>query len=162
MAWHDALSKKQLKKDAQKNKEDRAAARDRKREYARALESLESSNKYGAKAEVTEAGVRFDSGAERGLYAQLQLEERAGLLSNIRLQQHVHLTLARILYVADFLIFDHALGCDVWCEMKGFETPEWRIKRRLWIHYGPGLLRIYKKDYKTERIFIHEEIKPAA
>jgi len=32
-----------------------------------------------------------------------------------------------------------------WVEFKGFETASWRIKRKLWLHYGPGPLEIYKK-----------------
>jgi hypothetical protein len=35
----------------------------------------------------------------------------------------------------------------VWAEAKGFETDPWKMKK-LWKHYGPGKLEIYKGNAK--------------
>lgn len=97
------------------------------------------------KNERTEqAGISFSSKGEAGLHQMLLLMEKAGEVSSIRVQDHVYLTDARILYIADFVVWDVKLSETVWIEYKGFETDVWRIKRRLWMHYGPGKLRVYK------------------
>lgn len=103
---------------------------------------------------VKHAGMSFASKGESRCYDMLVLEEQAGLISNIRAQASVYLTDARILYKPDFCVFDHKLNEDVYVEYKGMETPVWRIKRRLWMHYGPGRLRVYKGKN------LHEEIIP--
>jgi hypothetical protein len=50
------------------------------------------------------------------------------------------------------------LSKEVWVEFKGFETAVWKIKKRLWKHYGPGILRVYKGNEKT--IALVEEVIP--
>jgi len=74
----------------------------------------------------------------------------------VQCQDHVYLTDARILYIPDFkcTTFD---GTFYWVEAKGLETTDYRIKRRLWQHYGPGDLHIYKGS--AARPFLHEIIK---
>lgn len=104
------------------------------------------------------AGYSFASKGEAALFSQLKLEERAGHIKDIQVQSHVYLTEARIDYVADFKIFDIKLNQIVYIEFKGFETPVWRIKRRLYQHYGPGRLRVYKQI--GNRIAMTEEIIP--
>jgi predicted nuclease of restriction endonuclease-like RecB superfamily len=74
----------------------------------------------------------------------LKALELAGELSIIQVQPQVRLSAAEILYKPDFLIQDLKINERVYVEYKGYETPEWRIKRRLWMAYGPGKLRIYK------------------
>jgi len=70
----------------------------------------------------------------------------------------VYLTKARILYIPDFKVFDHGLGDFSWEEFKGFETDTWRIKRRLWLNYGPGILNVWKAN--RAGVYLHETIKP--
>lgn len=115
-----------------------------------------SENKYGAK-KITAHGYSFASKGEAACYEMILAEARAGMIDKeIQVQDHVYLTDARILYIADFKIKrDEEFE---WIEFKGFETDVWRIKRRLWIHYGPGRLRIYKQ--KAGRLILDEIIDP--
>lgn len=98
-------------------------------------------------------GRSFASQLEASVYTMIK-----GLgYEVLQCQDHVYLTNARILYVADFKCKSKA-GIICWVEAKGFETSDWRIKRRLWQHYGPGVLHIYKGSAK--RPFLSEEIVP--
>lgn len=83
----------------------------------------------------------------------------AGEIDDITVKpKNVRLTAAKILYIPDFSIIDLKLKELVYVEAKGFETSDWRIKRRLWLHYGPGLLRIYKGTAKS--LTLTEELRP--
>lgn len=113
--------------------------------------------KYGS-TKVSHAGYSFASKAEAGLFDLLSLLERAGEIRNLKCQDTVYLTEARIQYRADFTAWDIKLEQQVWYEFKGFETDAWRIKRRLWMHYGPGILKVYKG--RAGAIRLHEELKP--
>lgn len=108
--------------------------------------------------ETKYAGLSFASKGEAECHAMLQLMEKGNELTIEKVQDHVYLTEARILYIADFKI-KLANGDAAWVEFKGFETDVWRIKRRLWMHYGPGKLFVYRKD--KGRIFLHETLEPA-
>lgn len=94
-------------------------------------------------------GFSFDSKAEASLYAILRLREAAGEISDIAVKPNVHLTDAKILCIPDFSYIDATSGSTIYAEMKGFETPVWRIKRRLWKFYGPGPLEVYMGSYKN-------------
>lgn len=102
-------------------------------------------SKYGA-TRVKQAGYSFASKLEAATHQLLKLLEAAGEITVDQVQASVHLTDARILYKPDFKITDLSTGEPVWVEAKGFETPEWRIKKRLWEHYGPGDLQIYRSS----------------
>lgn len=112
-------------------------------------------NKFGNKP-ASSGGRSFQSKAERDLFTYLDSLQRVGAISNLKCQTQVHLTDSKILYKPDFSFEEN--GVKVWAEMKGFETDVWRIKRRLWMHYGPGELRIYKK--LGQNISLTETIKP--
>ena len=103
------------------------------------------------------AGYSFASKGEANCYLYLKALEQAGEVKILQTQVQVFLTDAKILFKPDFLVRDLKLDQDVYVEFKGFETPEYRIKRRLWQHYGPGLLRVYKGSGNAIRLF--EEIK---
>lgn len=103
--------------------------------------------KYGA-TRVKHAGHSFASRLESALYTELLLREKAGEIKEIQCQDHIYLTKARILYIPDFKFFSIKLNTYVWAEAKGFETAIWRIKKRLWEYYGPGVLEIYKGSHK--------------
>jgi hypothetical protein len=81
-----------------------------------------------------------------------------GELKDLKCQDRVKLTDAEIVYVADFTAWDVQLNQQVWYEAKGFQTPEWKIKLRLWRCYGPGILRIYMGSAKSFKM--HEEVIP--
>lgn len=99
-------------------------------------------NKFGAIRD-TRAGRSFASKGEAQLYDYLIVKQRAKEISDLKCQVSVYLTNARILYIPDFSYLEY--GEKVWAEFKGFETAIWRIKRRLWKHYGPGRLEVYTK-----------------
>lgn len=113
-------------------------------------------HKYGAKKVEHHAGYSFGSKLEAAVYNILYLLQKAGEIKEIQVQDSVYLTDAEILYKPDFRVTCPD-GFVYWVEAKGFETPEWRIKRRLWMKYGPGELQIWmgsaSKPYLKEKIF---------
>lgn len=113
--------------------------------------------KYGRK-KVDHAGYRFDSKLEAALFDELKLRERAGEISEIQAQDTVYLTLARIMYKPDFKFMNNSSGEYEWAEAKGFETTDYRIKRRLWQWYGPGKLYVYHGSHS--RLMLKETIIP--
>jgi predicted nuclease of restriction endonuclease-like RecB superfamily len=118
----------------------------------------EKKNKYKAKR-VEFNGRAYASKAEAITGAWLQMLCKNGLIGNIRHQQKVYLTDARIGYIPDFVIWDTVLRQDVYVETKGFETNEWLIKKKLWKFYGPGTLRIY--NVRNGQVILLEEIVPS-
>ncbi len=98
--------------------------------------------KYGNEVD-TRSGRSFSSKGEARLFDYLQWLEKAGEIEIIQTQANVHLTDARILYVPDFKLKNLKTEEIFYAEFKGFETTDWRIKRRLWKSYGPGKLDIY-------------------
>lgn len=107
---------------------------------------------------VKKLGYSFDSKLESAVHDLLLLRERAGEIKNIKQQVNIHLTLAKILYQVDFSHEDCKTGQEEYTEAKGFETAVYRIKRRLWLWYGPGKLTVYKGSYSKP--FIDEVIIP--
>lgn len=109
---------------------------------------------------VQHEGHSFASKLEAAVYQVLKLRQKAGEIDIIKHQDYVYLSQARIPYIVDFKIFDWKLGDFSWVEAKGFETPEWRIKKRLWSYYGPGPLEIYrgseKKPFLDEVLHLKE------
>lgn len=103
-------------------------------------------NKYNAKKTQID-GIVFDSQAEADFYEELKLYQEMKLLKIIKLQPKVYLTDAKILYKPDFLIEEN--GKMVYIDVKGMETQGFKIKKRLWKHYGPGILRILKRKGKS-------------
>lgn len=85
--------------------------------------------------------------------------EQGGEISDLRCQVRVSLTRAKIIFIPDFSVFDKALGETVFVEAKGRELEPYRIKRKLWTVYGPGLLRVYKGTKTKFKLF--EEIRPS-
>jgi hypothetical protein len=112
--------------------------------------------KYGNKKVETD-GYSFASGLEAALYEQLKLRKLTGEIESIKVQAKVLLTDAKILYKPDFECV-RTDGTKFWAESKGFETSDWRIKRRLWMHYGPGPLEIWKGSAK--RLTLAETLIP--
>lgn len=103
-------------------------------------------NKFNARKKEL-AGRTFDSKGEANLYLYLLADPE---ITNIKQQVSVYLTKARILYKPDFSYEKD--GELIYAEYKGFPTPIWRIKRRLWIHYGPGKLEVYMGNCQLQEI----------
>lgn len=98
--------------------------------------------KYSNK-KISHSGYSFASKLEAALFDHLKLREQAGFIADLKVQDTVYLTEARIMYKPDFRFFNLESERNEWAESKGFETSDWRIKRRLWECYGPGKLWIY-------------------
>jgi hypothetical protein len=104
-------------------------------------------HKYKIK-KVEHAGRTFDSALERDLYDDLLLRESRGELMNIQSQVTIYMTAARIGYRVDYAAWSRLRGRQEYFEAKGFPTPEWEIKRRLYRYYGPGPLYVYVREGK--------------
>lgn len=104
------------------------------------------------------AGRSFASQLEAGLFLMLQDMEQTGEVKDVRCQPHVFLTDARIEMIPDFSVHDLRRQELIYHEAKGFETDVWRIKRRLWVHYGPAPLWVWKG--RGTALKLVEEIVP--
>ena len=100
-------------------------------------------SKYNAK-KTTIGAITFDSKAESEFYLELKRLERLGDVEILEIQPKIHLTNAKILYKPDFKV-RHKSGLVEYIDVKGFQTAVFAIKKRLWAHYGPGVLAIIKK-----------------
>ena len=109
-------------------------------------------HKYNAK-KTTIDGITFDSKAEARRYGELKLLEKAGQIHHLKLQPSFVLlptftdstgkTQRGIKYVADFSYSENYV--QVVEDVKGVETPVFKIKAKLFRHQYPGLeLRVVK------------------
>lgn len=110
--------------------------------------------KYKSK-KVSLDGHSFASKLEASVYGMLKIRELQGEIKLLQVQCHVYLTEARILYIADFKC-ETINKEELYVEAKGFETSDWRIKRRLWQHYGPAPLEIWGGTH--QRPFLKETL----
>lgn len=100
-------------------------------------------HKYKAKRSER-AGYSFASKLEASVFDHLMLLQKAGEIKDLKCQDTVYLTDARIIYKPDFRFVDVKTGETIWAEAKGVELGPWRQKLKLWRFYGPGPLHIYK------------------
>lgn len=121
-------------------------------------EKRETESRFNNRRTKCAMGYNHRSLAEAALCAELRWQVKAGALSNIRHEVTVRLSDAEIRYIADWVVFDCALQCDVWYEFKGKEMARWPTIKRLWKHYGPGKLRIFKGS--AEKFRMVQEINP--
>lgn len=108
-------------------------------------------NKYNNKKTQVDMYL-FDSVKEAKRYRELALLERAGEIQNLELQPRFLLqegfkknnkTWRKLEYVADFKYIEN--GVTVVEDVKGFETKEFKIKRKLFEYKYPDLeLKIIK------------------
>lgn len=96
-------------------------------------------------------GISFASKAEAEYYLELQTYVNDGELKILELQPKVVMTTSLIKYVPDFKIQDK-FGRQWYVDVKGMETPVFKIKKRLWKHYGDGELKIVKKIGKKFKL----------
>lgn len=115
---------------------------------------LKSFNKFNSR-KVNLDGYSFASKLEAAVYGMLKIREIQSQIKILQVQCHIYLTDARILYIADFKC-EGPDKVEFYVEAKGFETDVWRIKRRLWKHYGPGKLEIWGGTHK--RPFLKETL----
>ena len=111
-------------------------------EYKQLMAKKQKPNKYhNVKTEVD--GISFDSRAEARRYGELKLLQQAGEIKGFMLQPSFSLP-GGIRYRPDFMVCN-ADG-TVWVEdVKGMETKEFKIKKKLWEAQYPWLeLRLIK------------------
>lgn len=108
-------------------------------------------NKYRAKR-VQYENFTFASQLEAAVYQLLKLRENAGEIELIQTQATVLLTKAEIKYIPDFKCLDLKTNTVFYVESKGYSTPEWNIKKRLWRYYGPANLEIWKGTHKNPHL----------
>lgn len=114
-------------------------------------------HKTNAKRTVVD-GKSFPSQLEANLYCHLKFLEKDHLVDEISLQERVELTLAKIAVKIDFYYFCRIKCMFRYAEAKGIETEKWQLIVRLWRHYGPAPLDIYKANRRG--IYLAETINP--
>lgn len=102
----------------------------------------ETGSKYKNEKHVNN-GVVFDSIKESNRYTELSLMQRAGLISDLRMQvpyelipnQYIDgkLVERKIVYLADFVYTDKD-GNTIVEDVKGMRTREYKIKRKLLLY----------------------------
>ena len=98
-------------------------------------------HKFGAKR-CERDGVNFQSQLERRYYDQLKLLQRSGDVLFFLMQVPFRLP-AGIVYRADFMVFYADGNCEI-IDVKGVETPEFKMKHKLLEEIYPITLRIVK------------------
>lgn len=95
-------------------------------------------------------GIRFASKLEARRYTELKLLERAGEVRDLVLQPRYQLMHGAALictYVGDFQYTDRRSGKTVTEDAKGVETPEFKIKAKLFAaQYGYEITLIKRKS----------------
>lgn len=86
--------------------------------------------------------IKFSSKAERRFYDQLKLLQRSGDVLFFLMQVPFRLP-AGIVYRADFMVFYADGNCEV-IDVKGMETTEFKLKRKLLEENYPLTLKIVK------------------
>lgn len=114
-------------------------------------------NKYNARTTTSPIiGRTFDSAGECAYAEHLAAREANGEISDLQFQAVVRMLDGHIAWKVDFSYIEHRLSEAVpkpqriWNEFKGFETPDFKLKRKIWVvGYGPGILRVtYKRKSK--------------
>lgn len=80
-------------------------------------------------------GIRFDSKREGAYYVDLKMLERAGEVTAVELQRPFQLCgpsgILIATYKADFVFWDNRTSKVRVIDVKGFETKEFRLKRKM-------------------------------
>jgi len=113
--------------------------------------------KYSNKSSLCAEGHSHRSKLESAVCQLLSLRKRAKEIISFEAESTVKLTRAGIRYIADFRCLTPG-GDALFVEAKGVETPEWRLKLKLWRFYGPGPLEIWKGTHL--RPYLHETVIP--
>lgn len=90
-------------------------------------------SKYGARRCVVD-GISFHSKAEGKRYAELKMLERSAIISMLTLQPRFELHVKGVKvgsYVADFHYYDKEKGVWVVEDKKGFRTPLYKFKLKV-------------------------------
>lgn len=129
-------------------------------EYDLDLKRISGSNKSLIKSKRSEIdGHSFGSAVEANAYAIFKLEERTGLISNIRCQQTLQL-LPTFSHKIDFIVFEKERGLDIGREIKGSYKSDldqrWSCVKQVYRSIAPIPIQIWVGD--KNRIVMVEEI----
>ena len=97
---------------------------------------FKKSSKFGAKKTVVD-GITFDSKWESERYGQLRAMERGGIVTDLELQVKYDIVINDIKickYIADFVYKEESPDGEIKEiveDAKGFETPEFKLKKKL-------------------------------
>ena len=95
-----------------------------------------SRSKYGSKKRIVD-NIKFDSKWESEWYGQLKAMERGGVVTDLELQVPYNIIINDIKickYIADFKYKQediHGKIEEIVEDAKGFETPEFKLKKKL-------------------------------
>lgn len=117
-----------------------------------------SKNKMGNVASACQQGHSHRSKLESAVCGLIHLRERAGELKLVQAECNVHLSRAKILYIADFKCVDLKTGEDIYIEAKGMVGPRWPTIKKLWKAYGLGRLEVWRGTHT--RPYLDEVIEP--
>lgn len=115
-------------------------------------------------AALCSLGHSHPSKLESAVCQILELRRRAGEFETLSVQSHERICCdgdrcnykKKVESVVDFECTRQD-GSTFYVESKGFETSDWRIKRRLWMHNGPGDLEIWMGSWN--RPYLSEIVK---
>lgn len=104
------------------------------RQEAKALLSKPKRSKYGNKKVMVD-GLLFDSKREAAYYSELKIREKAGEVTGVEMQRPFALlgsngTLMAT-FKADFCFWDNTAGRFRCIDVKGFDTPVGKLKRKM-------------------------------
>jgi len=102
-------------------------------------------------------GYSFASGLERDTYLHLKLMKAAGEISAIRCQVTINIT-KYIRWRIDFEC-DDIEGNVFYVEAKGFETEDYKLKKKAYKEFGKFPLYVYIR-YGKDQVTIKETIFP--
>jgi len=97
---------------------------------------FKKSSKFGAKKTIVD-GITFDSKWESERYGQLRAMERGGIVTDLKLQVKYDIVINDIKicrYIADFVYKEESPDGkikEIVEDAKGFETPEFKLKKKL-------------------------------
>lgn len=98
-------------------------------------------HKFNAKPTVTD-GIKFGSKLEAKYYNIIKAKRESGEVLFFLRQIPFHLP-GNVVYRADFMLFFSDGSVEIW-EIKGFPTPEWKIKKKLVESLYPIEIKVFK------------------
>ena len=130
----------------------------KRKQYTKKVNSVvKKKSKYNARGRHDEDGRWHASQAEYDRWKELQLFEKAGVITDLVHQPVFYLTRAEIKYRADYQ-YSEKSGYITVEDIKGVWTSRFKVIAQLWRCYGPYTLRITGR--KKGHTYIQEEITP--
>lgn len=118
-------------------------------------------NKFGNHKVKTSKGTTFDSKAEFDYYGYLVLLEKGKKINSLARQVPIRLGNDPKCpkYIADFVYYSIESNQWIICDVKGFETPEFKIKLKWLLDKYDGFLFNIVKGKNVEVLSPYEAIK---